>query len=372
MKRKKMTVAISAIVGVVVLSTAAFANYGNANGYEAYKKALKGFVAQENYTLSMEGKIEYDGQELAWGRIDEKYDKNGDVKLNQKTQARAMDENGGAQRSHESYYQDGMRISQYERGNGNVVTSVDDNPNPYPNIGNVIGIDLTDERDKEIFDKTVRFMELGADMFIGDLKNNFVLTSEENGNKTYAINLDSVQIPELVNAGLSLAATGSTTVNSYDSVNTPEASMSRVGTDTKVESANCYVTLDSEGRILENKLDATVTGKDPDGAQHAVKMQFSFTVSDYGTTQPERVDLDSMPNVQYASKYVENRISELQKILKNDELSEKERESYEEELESLKEGDVQDASISVTSDGETMARVEVTNPDGSKEVRLVH
>jgi len=71
---------------------------------------------------------------------------------------------------------------------------------PYPRTGLV---DLSRE------DKSVRFAELLADYFVGDLKNNLSI-SENGGVKTISGTLTSSQIPEIYNAGLSMiAATGS-------------------------------------------------------------------------------------------------------------------------------------------------------------------
>jgi hypothetical protein len=57
-------------------------------------------------------------------------------------------------------------------------------------------------------DNTVRFMELFADLIVGDLKNNLAL-SEADGIKTISGTLNASQIPEIYNAGLSLLFTRS-------------------------------------------------------------------------------------------------------------------------------------------------------------------
>ena len=64
--------------------------------------------------------------------------------------------------------------------------------------------------------KGIRFMELLADTMVGDLKNNVVLVGGEDGAKDYTVNISGTQVPEVVNAGLSMIFT-SYNSNSYNS-----------------------------------------------------------------------------------------------------------------------------------------------------------
>ncbi|MGP1570437.1 MAG: hypothetical protein ACTTH0_05900, partial [Eubacteriales bacterium] len=56
-------------------------------------------------------------------------------------------------------------------------------------------------------EKAVRFFELAFDAFVGDIKNNVVLESKEDGIRNYTVSASEVQIPEVINAGVALFGT---------------------------------------------------------------------------------------------------------------------------------------------------------------------
>lgn len=314
MKNKKRNVMISFVVGVVMLSTAAFANYSNANGYTVYKEALKKLVKEENYTMNAKMSILFDSTPMYTSTVVEKYDKNGDVKLNQTTKdtSFAIDHES----TYGNYYQDGMNIRSYksdenndssgESGKTYHVDDVNKDNNPYRTFN--IGYDNDDEN-KERIDKMVFFAEKVADMVVGDLKNNFIYLSDENGVYNYTMQLDTFQIPEIVGAGLDVAFSNirqqSRNIADMDE-DREEYYLLQLGDSPEVEGANCRVSVDEEGRIVSNKLDATLLGKDENGKPHRLKVEIELNMSEYGTTIPERLDLDKLPNVRYYSESDKN------------------------------------------------------------------
>ena len=65
----------------------------------------------------------------------------------------------------------------------------------------------------------IRVVELMADAFVGDIKNNFVLTEKTDDSKSYSVSLTESQIPEIVNAGVSLVASSMAAAQNNITVN---------------------------------------------------------------------------------------------------------------------------------------------------------
>ncbi|MBQ3123687.1 MAG: hypothetical protein IJP24_02040 [Firmicutes bacterium] len=194
-RRQKLT-AICLLVGLLVLSTSVYANLDSANGYGNYKDAVKNLAFYTD-NVSLEGEIvfELDGEEIFGGEMAYKVNEDG------KNEYQREWEKGGYEYETYSYYHDGKQYRYYPDDDEYYVWNY--NWDSYGYAENLLGIDTKDKT----FNKAVRFIELGADLLIGDLKNNVVLLSNENGVKEYAVDVSQSQMPEIVNAGLSLIFT---------------------------------------------------------------------------------------------------------------------------------------------------------------------
>ena len=283
-RNKKITMAIGMAVGVTVLAGAVFAGYNTSNGYEVGKNALKGLMKNENYTANMEFKMSVDGTEIAKNNMTELYDRNGDVKLNRTESSTSDTTYIDNNTEYKAYTQDGMYISTYY-SDGESHTTVYKGETGMGK-GAFDEFYSTDEEEKNTTNKVVRFVELAADTFVGDLKNNIVYVSGDDDYSTYEINLDAVQIPELVNAGLSAMFSS---MNQYDN----EDPYMVLGTDPIVKNFSMKFTVDSEGRLTDGAANITMSGHD-----HEAAVDIALTMSDYGTTVPQRVDIATLPNVE--------------------------------------------------------------------------
>lgn len=305
--KKKLTMAVGMVLGVTVLAGAAFASYNTSNGYMVGKTAIKGLMKNENYTSEINMSLSVDGEELMSTKMNEFYDRNGDVKLNC-TNAYTY---GSPDYSYEAYtkktyFQDNKYINTHiARDESESSTYIYENP--YPGMGRG-GCDLMyDETEDEAktTDKIIYFVELIGDTMVGDLKNNIVYVSGDDNSSTYEINLDAIQIPEVINAGLSAMFS----VMSTDNYDEPFMAL---GTDPIVKNAALKFTVDKEGRLLNADTSVTMTGSENDGTSHEATLKGDLTMSDYGTTKPERVDISTLPNVEtiddgyYASYSEEN------------------------------------------------------------------
>ena len=63
-----------------------------------------------------------------------------------------------------------------------------------------------------------------------------------------------------------------------------------MGNEPYISDAKCYFTLDKEGNLLSNDLEATMTGIDKDGNTHTMTLRVELDGSDYGTTKIQDFD----------------------------------------------------------------------------------
>lgn len=296
MKNKKwFKSAICLAVGVVTLTAAVFANYDNANGYSVCKNALKDVLYEDNYSMHYEIEIALDGKPI--GTIEKEYKVNGggDPKRYTSTaQIYPEDEAFTDSRTH----QDGQIINQTSYKNGEHYNVVYTDYNPADTNVALIG-ELGDTGEK-----VIRFLEALCDTFVGDLKNNFVLAQSQDGNRTYTIDLKENQMPDVVTAGVSLLvqniklsmrhveeADGSADTMLYDSLFS--------GGEPYLDSVSGTMTVNAEGLPTAAKGVATVFGVDANGKGHTLTITIAGTASNYGITTIKKLDLSSIPDLQY-------------------------------------------------------------------------
>ncbi len=286
-KNKKLTMAVGMVLGVTVLAGAALASYNTSNGYEVGKNALKGLLENENYTAELKFNLA-DDEDFAELTLTELYDRDGEVSLN-RTEVGLC---SYAQDSVDKIYeQDDKRISYHKIG-GEEYTNIYE----YRSI-NSTGIfdEFSDfeDNDRETADKIIRFVELVGDTMVGDLKNNIVYVSGDDNFSTYEINLDAIQVPEYVNAGLSAL------FSSARSYNYEDDPFRVYGNDPIVSNASLKFTVDNEGRFTDGIGSATIVSYDENDEKHEITASISLKMYDYGTTVPQRVDIETLPNVEY-------------------------------------------------------------------------
>ena len=197
---------VALFAGAVLLITAAAASYVSSGGYTAYKDALKNLLTLDSYDLSMEANLSVPGYEQS-SIYEEQYDKDGEVVFHKR-----YSDNGGM-----SYYGEGWTvlnpdnpealyktISNYERGTTNGTETVwNIDRSNYAGSGIVMRLpSVLTSNDETQQNRFIRLAEAAADLFVGDLKNNFVSTgTDENGYQGYRISLTEEQLPEIVRAG---------------------------------------------------------------------------------------------------------------------------------------------------------------------------
>ena len=294
LKRKKTIIITSVITGTCILAGSAFANYSTANGYDVYKQGIKSLIGQKNYTMNTSATVTGDGETLLETTLSEKYDLSGEVILN-RTETSKDITSGMNEHENREIIQDGKRYYYYtgaECWESYGVLSADNH-----------GIlDSVTPNDEDTAQKVIKFVELLTDTVVGDLKNNFVYISDtENGGAKYSVSLDAIQIPELINAGISAMCS----LNKYEVTDNNEYYSSLEPTDPEyylyhnaaLKSVSCDFEVDGEGRLTHNII--TVSIESEDGHNMEIKLELNF--SDFGTTVPEPLD----PNVNVRDYSVE-------------------------------------------------------------------
>lgn len=287
MKNKKKLSIISAIAGVCILSTAAFANYQTANGYEALKKSLLNPPQYENYTMNFDFSVSSDGNDFTSASILQEFDNTSELS-HTKELSSSFD---SGEYTYESWRQDGMDIWRSVDGE---YTGVNDTV--FSGGLSSFGFSGNEETDKKI----IKFLELLSDTLVGDLKNNFVCIEDGEDTATYEVNLTSVQIPELVNAGLGAVFSMQNyyydTSEYYETTELTESDkvFQNLGSDPRVDSVQCKFTVNKDNTLKNGDMTVVFAGADKNGTSHNFTINTSLAFSNVGTTTVQKLDLNSV------------------------------------------------------------------------------
>ncbi len=270
-QKKHFVTLVCLVVGMLMLTTAVYANYDDAKGYTNYKDSLKYLLFEaDNYTANYSGTIKMDDKEVqTFNGADKREGKN----------------KNHYEKSKDSFTSPAREYEYYTYSQGNKYYGYYPETNEYYqgesfNSGNGSLMGTNDATTK----KAVRFAELLADALVGDLKNNIILESSKDGIKEYSIHVSGNQIPEIVTAGLSLTFTASNSEGYENNVT------NQFGNEPYIENVNMKVALDEKGRLVKNELEASLVGTDKDGKKHTGTMEISVEITDYDSTTVDTFD----------------------------------------------------------------------------------
>ena len=305
MKRKHMITLISAITGAAVLSVSAVATYATASGYSAAKNAMKNIIYEDNLTMDFTYGIKLDGNDIEGlsEKIVQKFDKNGSSQY-------SLSHDGGRR----TFFQDGMDVTYYDTNQNKSIDPGDRvYVRDYYNDGDM-PVWLFELKDDKRVNNYIRFAEALCDTFVGDLKNNIVLTDSDDKGDTYSLNLDAYQIPELYQAGIEMimsqvspedyyiddkSVADMSEEEFYEAVTEDYNTELLFAENVKLQGANIDVTLDKHSRISDVKAEASLYGEDPFGKSHTIAFWVNLSCYDYGTTVCDRLDLSMFENSEY-------------------------------------------------------------------------
>lgn len=193
MKSRKQIRRIAAIclaAGILVTGASAAANYVASGGYDIFKEGVKKIVFEEdNLSMNWSAEIDIDGVTLAGTKAECVY--NG---KDYAVKSTAYDAAGEEKAQHDVCL----------GGNHYFWNEALDSYTLYKGIDYGYQDTFPLMEDNEVNRRLVYFIEKLSDTVVGDLKNNIVQSSKENGFRTYSIRLSENQMPDIVSAGVSL------------------------------------------------------------------------------------------------------------------------------------------------------------------------
>lgn len=283
MKKNIFTAAAALGAGVCIFATTALANYITPSGYDALKDSLKNFTkgGYDNYTLKADLKLKIDEQDIAVTAMTEKYDKGSNASLQRGYSSNTLDK----AYTEKLYLQDGKAYSVFDGKTHELYEA------SYYR-GMLGDLKILDDDDRA--NKIIRFTELLTDTVVGDMKNNFVYLGEENGQRTYEIALDKVQIPEVINAGLSALTSIEGSDDYTDNDDDPIAKLQK---EAYIDSAHLKFSVDENNALTSANGSVTLAGADKGANAHNIGLEFNMSISDRNSTKLEKVDLNSLPPI---------------------------------------------------------------------------
>lgn len=287
MKKSKNIAIVCAVTGVCVLTSAAFASYQTANGYDSLKKSLINTIDYKNCTLSADMKMSVDDKELT------NYSVKSMIDADNQMQYSSTSESGIGTVDRYGYTSYTTKDYQYYQYGGDDFFIKSENHSDAPsNLWDI------DEESRPTLNKVIRFMELASDTVVGDLRNNFVCTEDTDDHTSYSLTLDSVQIPEIVNAGLSMVFSMSNNASSYyieyDDNGNPvqheyteddlQYYTAKLGNDPVVDTINMNYSVNKDGSFNDGNMVVVFTGNDENGNSHTMTFDVTLSITDVGST----------------------------------------------------------------------------------------
>lgn len=281
--KKQRAALIAAAAGVCVFTTAAFANYSTSNGYDSLKKSLWGVMESKNFTADFNVAMRFDGNDEDSMQSHYEFDADGKKSYSKNSGVNS----NGSEYGYERWEDASKSVSAQEDGTYLVFDNTD-----YGFGSMLEGFGGNEESGRKVF----RFLELCADTVIGDLRNNVNYIGEEDGKPKYNVSLTSVQIPEIINTGLSAMVAVSNANVEYvneDGTEDLDAVMNTM-VDAYVDSINGEFSLNDDGTFNNGTLKVAFVATDRSGAEHTLEFECGAAFSNYGTTDPQIIDLSQI------------------------------------------------------------------------------
>lgn len=289
-KNKRFKAAVGLSIGIVLLTSAVFANYDSANGYSTCKEAIKKVMYTSNLSADITAKVMLDENELYSIYATTQFDL-----LNEPSSRTEVTEEShdGEMVWQLTQNQDGYFISKANHGSDYLHKQYS-TYNPKK-LGNCII-----NTDEKTFSKAIGFVESVGDIFVGDLKNNLVPIANEDGAKTYALTLTRDQMPTYVNSGVSLLSSlVQRELRDENSSSTADAELKMLmgSGEPYVKDINLVMTVDKDGVLNKIKGNLNFIGFDGDGGEHTMSTDIDIDLYDFGETVIERIPEDEIKKI---------------------------------------------------------------------------
>lgn len=265
MKAKKITAACMA-AGLVLAGTAGIIAYAAGNPYKNYKSAVVNTISEDNLTAHAAVQMKQNGKVIASGNA--VYEKTSEVQY-----ASVVADVAGQSMIQEEYSDGNVKI----KSDGSKYTEKSRKEKHYEN--------------EQLTPNMIRLAEMTADLFVGDLSNQFVSSGD-----TISVTLTDVQIPEIANVAASTFTemnAGKNNENGKNDLGDVLLQEFPITQNARIES----VTMDADiakGNLSAQNMTIVVIGQTSDGKDTQIEITINANVSDIGSTIPQTIDTSSL------------------------------------------------------------------------------
>lgn len=290
--KKILTAGLCIALGCILLVATAFAGTPETAGYDALKTAMKNMGDIRSMTADIKVSVSDNGNSLitASGILKSACKEGSGSSFTGTLSA------SGVEKNFEVYEQNGTSIL---KTSDNEVYYISQSRKPDRSEHN--------EWDRE-WDRNwtesedYKGGEALLDAFMGNLKNEFVLDSREDGSSTIRLQLTGSKIPAVVNTLTSLAVRDAAEERNH----TPhvvshsdlpfmqdlDVELPKLVNQVRMEEINFTVDTDKEGKVTRIAMNTTVSGNDAQGIAHQVALNMSMDLSDVNNTTPDTINLE--------------------------------------------------------------------------------
>ncbi|MDP4179902.1 MAG: hypothetical protein Q8942_02295 [Bacillota bacterium] len=270
---KRMIMAFSFCLGLVIFVTTAFAQISNHTGYEKLKASIKNTLKSmdqsfQNYTLSTNIIIRDNDKTILKNYSLEKQSKTATETFNQL-------EYGKAQNQIRHYYNDLENSISYD--------SVDDTYYVFNNGNTFIKSSIIPSKDSISIE-----IEKLFDLFIGNLKDNVLADERSDGSIEFSGSINEGQIPPIINALISFEFKKQVTDRAFDS---DDSKFPQLSDDLFLKSVKGNAITNKDGIIIKLDAECVISGKNFNGEQHDLNTAFSAKLLDINSTEISKPDL---------------------------------------------------------------------------------
>ena len=290
-KNKKMIMAVSFCLGVIILVTTALAEIASKSGYEQFKDAIK--LTAENfsekldsYTLETIVTIKDNDKLVTSNSMLQKYNRVDGIMENSTT----IEYSNGETKTNYNYSDKGGTIFHHSDNDIYYVNEFPRGDYTSANFSNP----FKEDRAKDV--------ERIFDALVGNLKDYVVVEDNTDGTKEFSGSLSEAQIPPLVNAVSSFAFKQTFSNRGYMDA---RLALPDISEDVFVKKVTGKASINKEGIMQSMFATAIVSGKDKSGNTHDLTFEALVRVTDINSTNIVKPDLRDK-KVEISTNYPSN------------------------------------------------------------------
>lgn len=294
-KNSKIVVALT--MSMLMLSFAAFAGVNQNEGYETLKEIMRNKKSHEmgDKTMSASVKIVDNGVTMVqmtgeFAKVNESKEVSGTVNVITETVNKDLSFYG----KDDTVYLEDLSTNDVYRG-----TKAESHDGAKESHSR--------KDDGEKFKEMTKESEAIMDYFVGDLAQEFVLVADDDGTQDLSIELNESNMPTIVNLMFSAKSAEREENHSFDKdemmlqmaefplfneLHESKTNFDKLVSDQQVNKVKITLDLDANREVVGMSGSVEVFGKDIDGKDHIINVEFGMTHLSDGAAQIEEIDLE--------------------------------------------------------------------------------